>query len=104
MSSVYDSIMTGLQEAVNYENGNISARKVKVTVLPLPKFTPDDIREVRNSLKLSQTAFSGVLGVSKKAVEAWESGRNIPQGPALRMIDILKNNPQFVNAYIDTAN
>ena len=104
MSDIYESIMTGLQEAVDYESGKVSAKKTQVTILPLPEFTPSDIKEVRNSLKLSQTTFSSVLGVSKKAVEAWESGKNIPQGPALRMLDILKKNPQFVNAYICSNN
>ncbi|WP_282432928.1 helix-turn-helix domain-containing protein [Pelotomaculum propionicicum] len=39
---------------------------------------------MRTKLDLSQSAFANIIGVSKKAVEAWEAGVNIPQGPAQR--------------------
>ncbi|EKO34356.1 hypothetical protein LEP1GSC161_3268 [Leptospira santarosai str. CBC1416] len=37
------------------------------------------------------------MGVSAKTIEAWESGKNIPQGPAQRMLFILKNNSKALN-------
>lgn len=98
--NVYESILKGLQEAVDYESGKGKAKVRHVTVAPLPEYSRTEIKNVRTSLNLSQLAFSNVLGVSKKTVEAWESGKNTPQGPALRMIDIFKNNPKFVEQYI----
>jgi len=44
---------------------------------------------------------SSGIGVSSKTVEAWESRRNIPNGPSQRMIELLeKNGPSLVNNYV----
>ena len=39
---VYDSIMTGLQEAIEYEEGRGTAKVVKISVAPLPDFSGED--------------------------------------------------------------
>lgn len=96
--SVYDSITRGLKEAIEYEKGNLKnvrtvrTRTVKIT--PLPHYTAQEIRKIRISLKLSQVAFANILGVSKKTVEAWEHGRNTPQGSSLRMLEMLEKDGQ----------
>lgn len=97
--NVYESIITGLQEAADYEAGRIKARTTKMTVEPLPEISADDIRTVRCDAGLTQSVFAAVLGVSVKTVEAWESGTNHPIGPARRMISIMKSDPQFIEKY-----
>ena len=97
--NVFESIMIGLQEAVDYENGKIQAKTTKMTVEPLPDITADEIRSVRCDAGLTQSIFAAVLGVSVKTVEAWESGTNHPIGPARRMISIMKSDPQFIEKY-----
>jgi putative transcriptional regulator len=37
--------------------------------------------------------------VSKKTVEAWESGRNEPQGPAQRILMLLEKDNKFLEKY-----
>ena len=101
MSEIFNSIKKGLQEAIDYESGKpVSVKRQKVTVVPLPRFKATEIKSIRTSLMLSQHMFSNVLGVSSKTVEAWESGRNVPQGPALRMLDLMSKNPLIVKKYI----
>ena len=51
------------------------------------------------SLDFSQALFAMSLGVSLKTVEAWESGKNVPSGPALRMIEMLKDDPDVLLKY-----
>ncbi|MCP4219220.1 MAG: helix-turn-helix domain-containing protein, partial [bacterium] len=50
-------------------------------------------------LGLSQATFARVIGVSKKTVEAWESGRNDPQGPAQRILMFLEKDSSFLERY-----
>lgn len=101
MSEIFDSLKKGLQEAVDYESGKtVSVKKQKITVAPLRRFNAVEIRNIRKSLMLSQHVFSNLLGVSAKTVEAWESGRNVPQGPALRMLDLMNRNPSIIRKYI----
>ncbi len=88
--SVYESIMQGLNEAVEYEKGNLKAKVVKCTVNPVPDFDSNEIKEVRNSLNMTQSTFAAVMGVSIKTVEAWEAGTNKPIGTARRMLSMLQ--------------
>lgn len=93
--SVYDSIMQGLSEAVQYEKGELKANTSKITIAPLPIIQGKEIRSIRLSLDMTQTIFAQVMGVSVKTVEAWEGGRSIPNGTARRMLSMLKNDPDL---------
>ena len=53
---------------------------------PVRSFSGEKVRNIRISANLTQLAFAAVLGVSKKAVEAWECGRNTPSGSACRLL------------------
>ena len=97
--NVFDSIMTGLQEALDYEEGKGSARTAKITVEPLPELAASDIKSIRCSAALTQQLFAAALGVSAKTVEAWEAGTNKPIGPARRMISIIRSDPDFLAKY-----
>ncbi len=89
--SVYESIMTGLNEAVEYEKGKGKARVVKCTVAPIPDFTPKEIKALRHTLNMTQGTFAALMGVSPKTVEAWEAGANVPLGTARRMLGLLQS-------------
>jgi putative transcriptional regulator len=100
----FDDIMEGLNQAIEYEKGNLqSVWKRIIKVSPLPRYEADDIKRIRNTLKLSQSVFASIIGVSVKTVEAWESGRNIPEGPAQRMLQLIEKNPKMLEQYF-TAN
>jgi putative transcriptional regulator len=97
----YSSIVKGLEEAIEYEKGNLKGvKRHVVTVRPLTVYQADKIKKIRTKLELSQTAFASVIGVSKKSVEAWEAGKNIPQGPAQRMLELLDKRPVIAKRYL----
>lgn len=51
-----------------------------------------EIKEARKKLKLTQTEFGKLLGVSISAVQMWESGkRNISNTALKLLVDILKS-------------
>ena len=93
--SVFDEIKTGLNQAIEYEKGNLKANTRTLSVTPLETFTASEIKDIRKSAELTQSLFAKYLGVSLKTVEAWESGRNQPNGAACRMLSITKKDPQF---------
>lgn len=96
--NVFESIITGLNEAIEYEQGKISAGKTKLTIEPLPDISADEIKTIRNNLGLTQAMFAAVIGVSAKTVEAWEAGTNRPIGPARRMISIIQFDPSILES------
>lgn len=99
MMSVSKSITKGLKEAIEYEKGSVSARTAKVRVEPLVRFDKAEIKAIRNNTQMTQVVFARFLGVSPKTVEAWEAGRNMPDGPARRMLSMLKQDPNIPVKY-----
>lgn len=63
--------------------------------MPLETFTSSEIKEIRNKTGLTQALFAKYMGVSVKTVEAWEAGKNSPEGAARRMLSLTRNNPSF---------
>lgn len=99
--TVGEGLIDSLDQAIKYETGK-KVRGVKtqtITVAPLPHYTGNKIRDIRIKLGLTQSTFAFVIGVSIKTVEAWESGRNKPKGPAQRILSILENDEKFLKKY-----
>jgi len=59
-------------------------------ILPVKKYTNVEIRSIRNKSGMTQAMLANYLGVSKKTVEAWETGRTHPTEPAYRLLEILE--------------
>ena len=99
MSEYYESLKRGLEEAIEYSKGNLKRRSFKVVFEPVPEYSPEDIKRIRTEAKMTQIGFAGFLGVTTKAVEAWENGRNKPSGPARRLMSIADADPQIPAKY-----
>ncbi|MBR4760797.1 MAG: helix-turn-helix domain-containing protein [Lachnospiraceae bacterium] len=91
MSSLFEDLRDGLQEAIDYEKGVGSAKTTTYMISPVKKYTNEEIKQIRNKAGMTQSVFASYLGVSKKTVEAWELGRTHPTGPAYRLIDMLSS-------------
>lgn len=100
MSKIYNSIITGLTEAV--EDAQSTEKKLKrntVTIVPIKEYHAADIQKIRKSTGFSQQLFAGYLGVSPKTVEAWEAGTNHPSGAASRLLSMLEINNHLIEDF-----
>ncbi len=93
--SVFDEIKIGLNEAIEYEKGNLKANTRTLSITPIEEFTANEIKAIRKNAGMTQMLFAKFLGVSLKTVEAWEAGRNHPNGTACRLLSLTKRDPQF---------
>jgi len=91
-------IIGSLKQSLAYSKGeNVPGLKKKIVVsVKLPIYKSVEIKKVRRKHKLTQNALAVTLGVSKKTVEAWESNRNIPYGPAQRVLYLLDKKPDLM--------
>ena len=89
MSSLFDDLKQGLEEAIDFERGNGKERVKTYMIMPIKKYSNKEIREIRIKAGMTQSVFASYMGVSKKTVEAWECGRTHPTGPVYRLLDIL---------------
>lgn len=93
--SLNEKLTRGLQEALDFKSGKKSARVVTINVATIQTYQSEDVKRIRNMTGLSQKTFAHFLGVSPKTVEAWEYGRNKPDGVASRMLSLTEANPQL---------
>ena len=94
--SVYESILKGLNEAIEYEKGNAPARTAKCRVSPVPDFNSEEIKDIRLGFGMPQLTLDKVMGVSVKTVEAWEAGTTNRSGAARRFLSVLKADPKLL--------
>ena len=99
MSEISDSITRGLQEMLEHAQGKRELRERYVSTTPPKAFTPDEIRQIRHNLSMSQGFFADVMGVSKKTVESWEYGKGRPNGAAARLLTIVQADPEALSRY-----
>ncbi|MBR5096033.1 MAG: helix-turn-helix domain-containing protein [Treponema sp.] len=91
MSKYFDDLMTGLNEAIAIERGELTGRRTVYEIQPVKKYDNAQIKRIRNSVGMTQVLFASYMGVSCKTVEAWEKGVNHPTGSACRLISMLEN-------------
>ncbi|WP_027395993.1 helix-turn-helix domain-containing protein [Anaerovibrio lipolyticus] len=93
MSKAYDMISASLNEIIDdieVTNGaNLKQTVLTIDVDTVRNFTPSEIRNIRMENNLTQNLLAKFLCVSKKTIEAWESGRNTPNGPSKRLLELL---------------
>ena len=66
-----------------------------VAVEPPPRLTPADVRQVRESLGLSQPVFADFLGTSTATVRSWEQGQKPPSPMARRFLGLIAADPPY---------
>ena len=100
MSSLFDDLREGLEEAISYEKGTGKAKTKTYMILPVNEYSNKEIREIRMKAGMTQSVFASYMGVSKKTVEAWEGGRTHPTGPVFRLLEILASDDPEQTKYI----
>ena len=88
-----------LQKSMKQALGHAQGKNDKVTVTEIRILEPKvlsakQIASLRTKLRLSQSVFAKLLNVSPKTVMAWEQGQNPPNGSSLRMLEMIKNDPE----------
>lgn len=100
MSGVYESIMTGLNEALeDVKSGGKNLPRRTVTVMPVKTYHAEDVKKIRISTGLSQKLFAQYMGVSQKTVEAWEAGTNRPSGAASRILSMMEMDTNLIEEF-----
>ena len=96
-SSVYESIMAGLNEALeDAQSKTPILKRNKVSVEPVKVYEADEVKKIRASTGMSQKTFASYMGVSDKTVEAWEAGTNHPSGAASRLLRMMEMDDELI--------
>jgi putative transcriptional regulator len=94
--SVYESIKQGLIKATAYQSFKTNEKKTCLNIKPLDTFNNDGIKRLRQITELSQVIFTFSFEVSPKPLEAWENGRNKPEGTSRHLLEIVRDYSCFL--------
>lgn len=94
-SKLFEELLASTGEALDHAKGK---RVLRTTSLPLPPapMSAAEVKHLRKELNASQAVFAYCLSVSLKLVQAWESDRRTPEGPALRLLRLAETQPTMV--------
>ncbi|MCK5737486.1 MAG: helix-turn-helix domain-containing protein [Spirochaetaceae bacterium] len=93
----FSEMMGGFDALEEHINGRVQLPSRVIEVAPVTVYRGAEVREIRETSSLTQSIFAEALGVSRKTVEAWESGRNTPTGPAQRILSSIKEDPAYLS-------
>jgi putative transcriptional regulator len=89
MSTLFESIKQGLNEAIAHQKGEAIAAKVHTP-------TPLDVKAIRSNTGLTQESFAARFGFSVGTLRHWERGDRQPHGAARVLLQVIAKNPQAV--------
>ncbi len=89
MSSAYESIKKGLDEAIDHGKG------IKTQAI-VHEFSSVDVKNIRSNIGMSQNEFASAFGISVSTLRHWERGDRKPQGPALVLLNVVAKEPKAV--------
>jgi putative transcriptional regulator len=72
----------------------LTCRRVKLKLRPT-RYNAELVRTTRRKLGVSQAIFAEFIGVSTNCVQAWEQGLNPVTGAPARLMDEIRQNPQY---------
>lgn len=84
-------------EAEAAEDGDAwTDEQIACAVVVFPPPTPQELRDLRSRLGLSQAQFATRYGFSVDTVQQYEQGRRIPSGPAATLLRVIAAEPEAV--------
>ena len=100
MSNVYESIISGLTEAIeDAKSGEKKLNRNIVHIEPIKEYSAEEVKRIRLNTGMSQNVFASYMGVSCKTVEAWEAGKNHPSGAASRLLNMMEIDNNLVDKF-----
>ena len=94
-TSLFDRLRKGLEESIAYSKGELTLVTTELPSPP-PRPAPTEIVSLRKRYHMSQAVFAAVVNVSVKTMQSWEQGVRTPSDAALRMLQIIGQEPNVI--------
>jgi len=86
---LFDELVESIEQAGAIRKGELKPARVFA-------YRPVEVKRIRNKLRVSQSQFAMMIGVSKSTLQNWEQGRREPEGPAKALLKVVDKNPEAV--------
>jgi putative transcriptional regulator len=98
MSEAGKRLIKSAQEALDFAKGTANLDEYRVHI-------PEeiDVKNIRESLSMSQTEFADYFGFSVRTLQEWEQGRAVPRGVSKNFLILLQREPEMVRDALVTS-
>lgn len=86
---LFEELVESIEQAGKIRKGLLKPARVF-------KYRPVEVKRIRNKLRVSQSQFAMMIGVSKSTLQNWEQGRREPEGPAKALLRVVDKKPKAV--------
>ncbi|WP_368758749.1 helix-turn-helix domain-containing protein [Klebsiella oxytoca] len=93
---IFSELQEGMVAWNEFNDGKKTLRTHRASVKPV-SMTPDEVKAVREKLKLSQAVFAQYLHTGVTTLQNWEQGLAKPNKQAILLIKMVDRNPQTLN-------
>ena len=89
------SILNAVHETASdlYRLGLLNKRSMEryesLTIPPVPDYSPEQIKSLRERYRISQAVLASLLNTSLSTIQKWEIGEKHPGGPSQKLLNIL---------------
>lgn len=99
MGNVYNSIITGLTEAIDDAKSDEKKLERNVVYVETIEEYNVEVKRLRLNTGMSKNVFASYMGVSSKTVEAWELGKDHLLGAVSRLLNMMEMNNKLVEEF-----
>src|SRR4051794_25866041 len=98
MSNAGKRLIESAEQALDFVEGQADASGYRVHI-------PEeiDVKQIRESMDMSQIEFAEQFGFSVHSLREWEQGRSVPQGVAKNFLILLQRDPDMVRNTLTTT-
>jgi len=93
---VFGEIMEGFGALADERQGKATLRSHPVEYREPPRISPEELVEIRQSLRVSRPVLAAYLRTNVRTLENWEQGRAKPNAQAALIISMLRKYPDTV--------
>jgi len=72
---------------------------MRLPVQEAPIVAPDELRKMRETLRLSRALFAQTIRTNPRTVESWEQGRSKPNAHAALLIKLVEKFPETLEHF-----
>ena len=94
---LFSELSSALSDAKQHDQGKLTLKSHKVEIPAELSITPNEIKEIRQTYKMSRQVFAIYLHTSSRTLENWEQGRSKPNEQAVTLLHLVKKHPETLS-------